>query len=38
MRGYRAPWGFAGGWAIDLLVGASTRPHADVDVALLRQD
>jgi hypothetical protein len=37
MRTYGAPWGFAGGWAIDLFVGASTRPHADVDVAVLRE-
>src|SRR4051812_43998463 len=38
MRAYRAPWGFAGGWAIDLVIGASTRVHADVDVAVLRDD
>ena len=38
MRAHRAPWGVAGGWAIDLFVGASTRPHADVDVALMRDD
>jgi hypothetical protein len=38
MRRYRAPWGFAGGWAIDLFVGTSTRPHGDVDVAVLRDD
>jgi hypothetical protein len=38
MRAYRAPWGFAGGWAIDLFIGASTRVHADVDVAVLRDD
>jgi hypothetical protein len=38
MRAYREPWGFAGGWAIDLFVGASTRPHADVDIAVLRGD
>jgi len=36
MRAYRAPWGFAGGWAIDLFVGTSTRQHADVYVAVLR--
>jgi hypothetical protein len=38
MRAFRAPWGFAGGWAIDLFLGASTRPHADVDIAVLRDD
>jgi len=38
MRAYGAPWGFAGGWAIDLFVGAPTRPHADVDIAVLRAD
>lgn len=38
MHAHRAPWGFAGGWAIDLFVGATTRPHADVDVAILRDD
>jgi aminoglycoside-2''-adenylyltransferase len=38
MRTHRGPWGFAGGWAIDLFVGAATRPHADIDVALLRDD
>ena len=38
MRAHRTPWGIAGGWAIDLFVGAATRPHADVDIALLRDD
>jgi hypothetical protein len=31
-------WWVAGGWAIDLFVGASTRDHDDVDVAVLRPD
>lgn len=31
-------WWIAGGWALDLYVQRQTRPHADVDVALLRKD
>jgi hypothetical protein len=34
----RAPWAVAGGWAIDLALGRVTRPHADVDVAVFRDD
>ena len=34
----RVPWAVAGGWAIDLAVGRTTRRHADVDLALLRDD
>jgi hypothetical protein len=33
-----ARWWIAGGWAIDLFVGAATRDHQDVDVAVLRLD
>jgi hypothetical protein len=33
-----APWWIAGGWAIDLFLGRQTRPHGDVDVAVLRAD
>ncbi|MCQ6561824.1 nucleotidyltransferase domain-containing protein [Paenibacillus mendelii] len=29
-------WCIAGGWALDLHVGQQSRPHADVDVILLR--
>jgi hypothetical protein len=36
MRDFDAPWGVAGGWAIDLFLGVRSRPHADVDVAILR--
>ncbi len=32
------PWAVAGGWALDLALGRVTRPHADVDVAVLRDD
>jgi hypothetical protein len=31
-------WWVAGGWAIDLFVGAPTRDHDDLDVAVLRPD
>lgn len=32
------PWGFCGGWAIDLFLGQEIRPHKDIDVAVLRRD
>ena len=32
------PWSVAGGWALDLFLGAVTREHQDVDVAVLRRD
>ena len=32
------PWWVAGGHAIDLFVGRATRPHDDLDVAVLRRD
>lgn len=32
------PWLIAGGHAIDLFVGRTTRAHADIDVLLLRRD
>jgi hypothetical protein len=28
-------WCVAGGWAIDLVAGRQTRPHADTDVLVL---
>jgi hypothetical protein len=31
-------WWVAGGWAIDLFLGRTTRPHGDVDLALPRTD
>lgn len=31
-------WWLAGGWAIDLFLGRQTRPHSDVDLAVLRAD
>jgi hypothetical protein len=38
LAGFDAPWWIAGGWALDLYLGVETRPHDDVDVALLRRD
>jgi hypothetical protein len=38
LAGYDRPWWIAGGWAIDLFVGARPRRHDDVDVAVLRRD
>jgi hypothetical protein len=38
MRKYSNPWWVAGGWAVDLFLGEVTRPHADVDIAVLRRD
>jgi hypothetical protein len=31
-------WWIAGGWAIDLAVGHATRPHEDIEIAVLRDD
>ncbi|QTD40372.1 nucleotidyltransferase domain-containing protein [Sporosarcina sp. Te-1] len=38
LQGYDRPWGIAGGWAIDLFIGRTTRDHSDVEVAVLRTD
>lgn len=38
MAGFGAPWCVGGGWAVDLFLGRQTRPHADVDLVLLRGD
>ena len=38
LSGFHAPWGVAGGWALDLFVGEQSRAHADVDIAVLRAD
>lgn len=37
-EGLAAPWCVAGGWALDLFLGRATRPHADVELAVFRQD
>ncbi len=38
MRGFHAPWGIAGGWALDLFIGRESRSHVDIDIAVLRAD
>ena len=35
---YSLPWYVAGGWAVDLFLGRRTRPHQDIEVAVLRRD
>jgi hypothetical protein len=37
-EGIPAPWWIAGGWALDLFVGRTTRAHEDTDVLVLRRD
>ena len=36
LRGFAAPWCVVGGWAIDLFVGATTRAHGDLEIAIPR--
>lgn len=36
LAGVRAPWCVAGGWALDLWHGKETRPHDDLEIAILR--
>ena len=38
LRALPVPWAVAGGCAIDLASGRVTRQHADVDVAVFRED
>src|SRR5438874_5871869 len=38
MVGFDRPWCVAGGWAIDLALGRATREHADVEIAIFRED
>lgn len=38
LRAFERPWAVAGGWALDLALGRVTRSHADVDVAMFRDD
>ena len=38
MGNFDAPWGIAGGWAVDLFIGHESRAHADIDIAILRAD
>jgi len=38
MDGFSRPWFVAGGWALDLFLGHASRLHADIEVALFRED
>src|SRR5688500_15886359 len=38
MKDFPGRWGIAGGWAIDLFLQRESRPHSDIDVAVLRAD
>src|SRR5215213_6437843 len=38
MADFNAPWWVAGGRALDLWMERETRPHQDVDIAILRGD
>src|SRR5215213_9050171 len=38
MADFNAPWWVAGGWALDLWMERESRPHHDVDIAILRGD
>lgn len=38
MHGFKPFWCVAGGWAIDLFLGAMTRPHDDIEIAISRRD
>jgi Aminoglycoside-2''-adenylyltransferase len=38
LAGLSALWCVAGGWALDLWLGRQTRPHHDLEIAVLRQD
>ncbi len=38
MAWFDRPWWVAGGWAIDTFLGIKTRPHADLEIAILADD
>ncbi len=38
MQGLAIPWWIAGGWALDLFLGRTTRAHEDTDILILRRD
>lgn len=38
MGKFDRPWFIAGGWAVDLFLGRMTRPHKDIEIAILRAD
>lgn len=37
LAGVPIPWCVVGGWAIDLFLGAQTRDHEDLEIAVLRE-
>jgi uncharacterized protein (DUF952 family) len=38
MGSFPRPWWVAGGWGVDLFLGRRTRPHANLEVSILRSD
>lgn len=38
MSDFDRPWFIAGGWALDLFLGAQSREHEDIEIALFRKD
>jgi Aminoglycoside-2''-adenylyltransferase len=38
LAGLSVPWFLCGGWAADVWLGRQTRPHLDVDIAVLHDD
>ena len=38
MAGFPRPWYLAGGWALDVWLRHATRPHEDIEIAILRRD
>jgi hypothetical protein len=38
MREFQRAWFIAGGWAIDLFLGKTTREHDDIEIAIFRKD
>jgi hypothetical protein len=38
MRGFEPDWFVAGGWAIDLFLEKTTRPHEDIEIAIFRKN
>lgn len=38
LAGLEVPWCVVGGWAIDLFLGRQTRPHGDLEIAVVRAD
>lgn len=38
MDGFPRDWYVAGGWALDLFLGSVSREHADIEIAIFRDD